>query len=81
MSENKYVEILFGAWNQTLSHYRKLGTVEGYEQRALIQVDLGMVINEILEAHKPISEHFRFLCAECHRKYDGTKTDKETVDF
>jgi 5-methylcytosine-specific restriction endonuclease McrA len=40
------------------------------EKEQIIQVDLDRVTNEILEAHKPINEHFRFLCSECHRKYD-----------
>jgi hypothetical protein len=40
------------------------------EKEQIIQVDLHKVIAEIFEAHKPINEHFRFLCSECHRKYD-----------
>jgi hypothetical protein len=46
------------------------------EKEQIIQVDLDRVINEILEAHKPISEHFKFLCSECHRKYDKEKEEK-----
>ena len=40
------------------------------EKGQIIKVDLSEVMNEILEAHKPLSEHFRFLCSECHRKHD-----------
>ena len=41
------------------------------KKQQIIQVDLNKVINEILEAHKPLSQHFIFLCSECHRKYDN----------
>lgn len=41
------------------------------EKEQIIQVDLSKVIGEIVEAHKPLNEHFRFLCSECHGKYDS----------
>ena len=40
------------------------------ERTHKIQVDLDKVIDEIVKAHQPISEHFKFLCNGCHRKYD-----------
>jgi hypothetical protein len=40
------------------------------EKERIIQVDLHKVVQEIFDAHLPIDKHFRFLCPECHRKYD-----------
>lgn len=36
----------------------------------VIKVDLNRVLDEIIEAHQPINEHFLFLCGSCHRRYD-----------
>jgi hypothetical protein len=41
------------------------------KKEQVIQVDLRKVMDEILEAHQPINEHFMFLCSSCHRKYDN----------
>ena len=35
-----------------------------------IKVDLDLIEKEILEAHKPIDRYFKFLCHDCHIKYD-----------
>ena len=45
------------------------------EEKHIIQVDLGKVIDEIIEAHMPLSGHFKFLCANCHRKFDAVKVE------
>jgi hypothetical protein len=41
------------------------------DKKQIIQVDLHKVIDEIIEANRPIKNNFRFLCKECHRKYDN----------
>jgi len=33
--------------------------------------DLQKVLDEINDAHKPIENHFLFLCKKCHREYDS----------
>jgi len=43
----------------------------GYQHSQSLQVDIGIVEDEILQAHHPISESFLFLCGPCHRKYDA----------
>jgi hypothetical protein len=39
------------------------------EQDQVIQVDLEKVTVEIMEAHKPLRQHFMFICNECHREF------------
>jgi len=36
--------------------------------------DIGAIEKEILDAHRPIKGHFKFLCPKCHPKYDSKKT-------
>ncbi len=51
--------------NQVLKKY----VIDEKEQK--IVVELNHVIDEILQAHQPIGDHIKFLCTECHRKYDN----------
>jgi DNA-directed RNA polymerase subunit RPC12/RpoP len=54
---------------QIINSILKKYTVDEKEQ--IIQIDLNKVRDEILQAHKPITEHVKFLCSECHKKYDS----------
>ena len=40
------------------------------DEQGSISCPLQEIEAEILEAHRPISETFKFLCPPCHRKYD-----------
>ncbi|GAI19219.1 unnamed protein product [marine sediment metagenome] len=40
------------------------------KENKIIKIDLAKVEDEILAAHKPIGDYFKFLCAKCHLKYD-----------
>jgi hypothetical protein len=52
------------------------------QKNGIIQVDLAKVLSEIMEAHKPISEHFLFLCRSCHNKYhQGEAGSANSKDF
>lgn len=42
-----------------------------YPDNVFIQCDLKTVENEILEEHGTISDVFKFLCKQCHWKYDN----------
>lgn len=60
-------------------HELQSAHVRGRERRAIIEQilsrhavwDLGVVVPEILKAHLPIKETFKFLCYDCHAVYDG----------
>ena len=41
------------------------------EKNQLVKVDLEKFEREIIEAHKPLDNYFRFLCVKCHKKYDS----------
>lgn len=41
------------------------------ERGKRVQVDLGAFEKAVLEAHHPVDKAFRFICRECHRKYDA----------
>lgn len=43
------------------------------EDKKLVKVDLDKFEKEIILAHKPLEKYFRFLCAQCHVKYDSSK--------
>lgn len=36
-----------------------------------VVVDLQTIEDEIISAHKPIDKYFKFLCSDCHTKYDS----------
>jgi hypothetical protein len=42
----------------------------------VVKIDLGRVEKEIIEAHMPLGQCFRFLCEERHKKYDGHLKDE-----
>ena len=37
-----------------------------------VKVDLLKVEEEIMSAHRPIDEYFKFLCSKCHKEYDSS---------
>jgi len=41
------------------------------KEKRLIKVDLDKIEKEIILSHKPIDKYFRFLCSNCHTKYDS----------
>jgi len=43
------------------------------KDKELVKVDLDKFSERIIEAHKPLDKYFRFLCSECHIKYDSIK--------
>lgn len=36
-----------------------------------ISCDIGEALAKIMKAHEPIEKSFRFLCENCHKKYDA----------
>lgn len=40
------------------------------EKENLIIKDLKLIVEKIIENHKPINKSFYFLCKNCHLKYD-----------
>lgn len=40
------------------------------KEKQLIKVDLEKFEKLITESHKPVDKYFRFLCSQCHVKYD-----------
>ena len=67
-------------------HELQAAHVHGRKRRDLIEHvlnqhavwDLDVVVPEILRAHLPIEETFKFLCYDCHASYDG-RSKKEPV--
>jgi len=38
----------------------------------IVKVDLKEAEEAIIKAHQPIEKYSKFLCAECHKRYDDT---------
>lgn len=50
------------------------GVLEQYLDGGVVRIpDLATVEQRILEAHRPLSETFKFLCKPCHTEYDSVK--------
>ena len=56
-----------------LEHYKS-------ENDTYVVADLRQLILKIKGEHVPIENSFLFLCAECHRKYDGKSTLKNKIE-
>lgn len=41
------------------------------DENGLVTVDMHQFLEKFYDQHKNISEHFIFLCDECHKKYDS----------
>ena len=41
-----------------------------------VEIDIEEAEREIIDAHMPIEETFKFICASCHRKYDAGTTQR-----
>lgn len=72
------------------SHELQSAHVHGRDRRTLIEavlaqcarpdgyveIDVDEVERQIIDAHLPIEETFKFICASCHRKYDDGHTQR-----
>tara|TARA_R110002050_G_scaffold9504_1_gene32950 strand:- start:91893 stop:92561 length:669 start_codon:yes stop_codon:yes gene_type:complete len=45
-----------------------------------VTCDIKKVENEILSAHEPINETFKFICQPCHTQYDATSIPEMSVE-
>jgi len=55
--------------------------LEKYIEMKTTGIDLELIEKEILEMHYPIESTFRFLCMECHKKYDSKQSLHEDNDI
>jgi hypothetical protein len=51
----------------------------GYEITGVVRCDIRVVEKQILDAHGDISDAFKFLCKECHVRYDNSQGREEIL--
>ncbi len=54
--------------------------LKAHERNGRVRCDIRTVENQILEGHGPVANAFKFLCKDCHRRYDavGSQMPKDT---